>query len=88
MERVQQRLLGLLAALDALREGFDVYPVVDAAGATSPAAHRTGLERIVQAGATDQLVVVHLHARTRLAPFHTVAELVDIVLTTRRLAHA
>lgn len=38
-------------ALDALREGFDVYPVVDAVGGTSAIAHRTGLERIVQAGA-------------------------------------
>jgi hypothetical protein len=26
-------------ALDALREGYDVYPVVDAIGGTSPEAH-------------------------------------------------
>jgi nicotinamidase-related amidase len=38
-------------ALDALREGFEVYPVVDAVGGTSAIAHRVGLERIVQAGA-------------------------------------
>jgi nicotinamidase-related amidase len=38
-------------ALDALDEGFDVYPVVDAVGGTSVIAHRAGLERIVQAGA-------------------------------------
>lgn len=38
-------------ALDALREGFEVYPVVDAVGGTSAEAHRAGLERIVQAGA-------------------------------------
>jgi nicotinamidase-related amidase len=38
-------------ALDALREGFEVYPVVDAVGGTSLTAHRTGLARIVQAGA-------------------------------------
>jgi nicotinamidase-related amidase len=38
-------------ALDALQEGFDVYPVVDAVGGTSLEAHRAGLERIVQAGA-------------------------------------
>jgi nicotinamidase-related amidase len=37
-------------ALDALRDGFEVYPVVDAVGGTSEAAHRAGLERIVQAG--------------------------------------
>jgi nicotinamidase-related amidase len=38
-------------ALDALREGYDVYPVVDAIGGTSEAAHRAALERVVQAGA-------------------------------------
>src|ERR1700722_14456153 len=38
-------------ALDALREGFEVYPVVDAVAGTSPEAHRAGLERIYQAGA-------------------------------------
>lgn len=38
-------------ALDALHEGFDVYPVVDAVGGTSIEAHVAGLERIVQAGA-------------------------------------
>ena len=38
-------------ALDALREGFEVYPVIDAVGGTSVDAHRAGLERIVQAGA-------------------------------------
>jgi nicotinamidase-related amidase len=38
-------------ALDALREGFEVYPVVDAVGGTSEEAHRAGLQRIIQAGA-------------------------------------
>ena len=38
-------------ALDALREGFEVYPVVDAIGGTSVEAHRAGVERVVQAGA-------------------------------------
>lgn len=38
-------------ALDALREGYDVYPVVDAIGGTSLEAHHAGLERVVQAGA-------------------------------------
>lgn len=37
-------------ALDALREGFDVYPVVDAVGGTSDLAHAAGLARIQQAG--------------------------------------
>lgn len=38
-------------ALDALDEGFEVYPVVDAVGGTSVTAHRAGLERILRAGA-------------------------------------
>jgi nicotinamidase-related amidase len=36
--------------LDAIREGYEVYPVVDAVGGTSVEAHRAALERIVQAG--------------------------------------
>jgi nicotinamidase-related amidase len=38
-------------ALDALREGYEVYAVVDAVGGTSVEAHRAGLGRIVEAGA-------------------------------------
>jgi nicotinamidase-related amidase len=38
-------------ALDALRDGYEVYPVVDSVGGTSPQAHRAALERITQAGA-------------------------------------
>jgi nicotinamidase-related amidase len=37
-------------ALDALREGYDVYPVVDAVGGTSVEAHQAALDRIFQAG--------------------------------------
>jgi nicotinamidase-related amidase len=37
-------------ALDALREGYEVYPVTDAIGGTSPEAHRAGLDRVIQAG--------------------------------------
>lgn len=37
-------------ALDALREGYEVYPVVDAIAGTSVEAHRAGLERVIQAG--------------------------------------
>ncbi len=37
-------------ALDALRDGYAVYPVVDAIGGTSPEAHRAGLDRVFQAG--------------------------------------
>ncbi|MFD1125461.1 isochorismatase family protein [Lentilactobacillus raoultii] len=37
--------------LDAIAEGYDVYPVVDAVGGTSTIAHETALRRIEQAGA-------------------------------------
>lgn len=38
--------------LDALAQGFDVYPVVDAVGGTSLQAHQAALHRIERAGAT------------------------------------
>jgi nicotinamidase-related amidase len=38
-------------ALDALRAGYEVYPVVDAIGGTSEEAHRAALDRVKQAGA-------------------------------------
>ncbi len=37
--------------LDALKEGYEVYPVVDAVGGTSLVAHETALRRVEQAGA-------------------------------------
>lgn len=37
--------------LDALREGYHVFPVVDAVGGTSTVAHETALRRVEQAGA-------------------------------------
>src|SRR5580658_9879784 len=37
-------------SLDALREGFEVYPVTDAVGGTSIEAHQYALQRIAQAG--------------------------------------
>lgn len=38
-------------ALDAMAEGYSVYPIVDAVGGTSLIAHETALRRIEQAGA-------------------------------------
>ena len=38
-------------ALDALKEGYGVYPVVDAVGGTSLAAHDAALRRMEKAGA-------------------------------------
>jgi len=37
--------------LDALRDGYEVYPVVDAVGGTSLEAHRAALARMTQVGA-------------------------------------
>ena len=39
-----------LPALDAMREGYEVYVVVDAVGGTSVIAHDLALRRIEQAG--------------------------------------
>jgi nicotinamidase-related amidase len=76
-------------ALDAMRDGFDVYPVVDAVGGTSPQAHRAGLERIVRAGAQPiSWVSLAGELQRDWNRSETVADVVDIVLTTRLLAHA
>src|SRR5258708_38882617 len=41
----------LFPTLDALKEGFEVYPVIDAVGGTSVAAHDAALRRMENAGA-------------------------------------
>ncbi len=75
--------------LDALREGFEVYPVVDAVGGTSPEAHRAGLERIVQAGAQPiSWVSLACELQRDWGRVKTVPDVVDIVLTTRLLKSA
>jgi len=38
-------------ALDAIADGFEVYPVIDCVGGTSPEAHELGVKRLIQAGA-------------------------------------
>src|SRR6201997_4977206 len=73
-------------ALDALREGYDVYPVVDAIGGTSPEAHRAGLERVVQAGAQPiSWVSLACELQRDWARVETVPDLIEIVLTDRLL---
>ena len=73
-------------ALDALREGFDVYPVVDAIGGTSEEAHRAGIERVVQAGARPvSWVALACELQRDWAREETVADVVEIVLTERLL---
>ena len=74
------------AALDALREGYEVYPVVDAIGGTSPEAHRAGLERVVQAGAQPiSWVSLACELQRDWARLETVPAIVEIVLTDRLL---
>jgi nicotinamidase-related amidase len=73
-------------ALDALREGYDVYPVVDAVAGTSLEAHRAGLERVVQAGGRPiSWVSLACELQRDWAREDTVAGIVDIVLTERLL---
>jgi nicotinamidase-related amidase len=73
-------------ALDALREGYEVYPVVDAIGGTSLEAHRAGLERVLQAGGQPISWVSFASELQRdWARQETVADVVEIVLTERLL---
>ena len=77
------------AALDALREGYEVYPVVDAIGGTSIEAHRAGLERVIQAGAQPiSWVSLACELQRDWARVETVPEIVEIVLTDRLLQEA
>jgi nicotinamidase-related amidase len=74
-------------SLDALRAGYEVYPVVDAVGGTSPEAHRAGLDRIVQAGGQPiSWVSLACELQRDWGRVATVPAVVDIVLTSRLLA--
>jgi nicotinamidase-related amidase len=71
-------------ALDALRDGYAVYPVVDAIGGTSPEAHRAGLDRVIQAGGQPiSWVSLACELQRDWARPETVADVVEIVLTDR-----
>ena len=73
-------------ALDALREGYEVYPVVDAIGGTSPEAHRAGLDRVIQAGGQPiSWVSLAVELQRDWARTETVPAIVEIVLTDRLL---
>jgi nicotinamidase-related amidase len=71
-------------ALDALQEGYEVYPVVDAIGGTSAEAHRAALERVVRAGA-QPITWVSLAGELQRdwARSNTVQGLVDLVINER-----
>jgi nicotinamidase-related amidase len=71
-------------ALDALHEGYEVYPVVDAIAGTSPEAHRAGLDRVIQAGAQPiSWVSLACELQRDWARQETVQAVVEIVLTDR-----
>ncbi len=71
-------------ALDALHEGYEVYPVVDAIGGTSPEAHRAGLERVTQAGGKPvSWVSLACELQRDWAREDTVEAVIEIVLTDR-----
>jgi nicotinamidase-related amidase len=71
-------------ALDALREGYEVYPVVDAIAGTSPEAHRAGLERVVQAGGQPVgWVSLACELQRDWARLDTVPAIIEIVLDDR-----
>ena len=73
-------------ALDAMREGYEVYPVVDAIAGTSVEAHRAGLERVVQAGGQPvSWISLACELQRDWARQETVADIVEIVLTDRLL---
>ena len=73
-------------ALDALREGYEVYPVVDAIGGTSPEAHQAGLDRVMQAGGQPiSWVALAVELQRDWARQDTVQAVIDIVLTDRLL---
>jgi nicotinamidase-related amidase len=73
-------------ALDALRAGYEVYPVVDAIAGTSPEAHRAALDRVVQAGGQPvSWVSLACELQRDWARLETVPAVVEIVLTDRLL---
>jgi nicotinamidase-related amidase len=74
------------AALDAMREGYEVYPVVDAIGGTSVEAHRAGVERVVQAGGVPiGWVSFACELQRDWNRVETVPQIVELVLTERLL---
>jgi nicotinamidase-related amidase len=69
--------------LDALREGYDAYPVVDAVGGTSVEAHRAGIERMVAAGAQPtSWVQLICELQRDWARTETTREFAEILFTT------
>jgi nicotinamidase-related amidase len=73
-------------ALDALRDGYEVYPVVDAIAGTSPESHRAGLDRVIQAGGQPiSWVSLACELQRDWARQETVPAVYELVLTDRLL---
>jgi nicotinamidase-related amidase len=71
-------------ALDAMHDGYEVYPVVDAIAGTSPEAHRAGLERVVRAGGQPiSWVSLACELQRDWARRETVEAIYEIVLADR-----
>jgi nicotinamidase-related amidase len=71
-------------ALDAMRDGYEVYPVTDAIGGTSGEAHLAGIQRTVQAGAQPiGWVSLACELQRDWARVDTVPEIVEIVINER-----
>ena len=71
-------------ALDAIRDGYEVYPVIDAIGGTSPEAHRAGIDRTVQAGGQPiGWVSLACELQRDWARTETVPQIVEIVINER-----
>jgi len=71
-------------ALDAMRDGYEVYPVIDAIGGTSPEAHRAGIDRTVQAGGQPiGWVSLACELQRDWARTETVPQIVEIVINER-----
>jgi nicotinamidase-related amidase len=72
------------AALDALRERYEVYPVVDAIGGTSVEAHRAALKRVTQAGGKQiSWVSLICELQRDWARQETVPQFVETLFTER-----
>jgi nicotinamidase-related amidase len=72
------------AALDALRERYEVYPVVDAIAGSSVEAHHAGLDRVTQAGSKPtSWVSLACELQRDWARQQTVPEFGRIVFTER-----
>jgi nicotinamidase-related amidase len=70
-------------ALDAMRDGYEVYAITDAVGGTSRAAHKAALQRIQQAGAKmSSWVQLICELQRDWKREKTVPAFVDIVIQT------